>query len=84
MIIGTTGCLSWEVLVLVRVLFQNFKFGSNSYWYSGLHFAGVPLAGNSTRFGPDTSEFRDYPFGGGWEGRIEERINIWQLGEPGI
>lgn len=44
--------------------------------YTGLHFAGVPIAGNSTRFGPDTSEFRDYPFGGGWEGRIEERLNV--------
>jgi hypothetical protein len=55
---------------------SKFKFGSNSYWYSGLHAAGVPLAGNSTRFGPDTSEFRDYPFGGGFEGRIEERLNI--------
>ena len=36
----------------------------------------MPLAGNSTRFGPDTSEFRDYPFGGGFEGRIEETLNL--------
>jgi hypothetical protein len=57
-------------------LISKLKIGSNSNWYSGLHFAGVPLAGNSTRFGPDTSEFRDYPFGGGWEGRIEERLNL--------
>lgn len=47
--------------------------------YSSLHIAGVPIAGNSTRFGPDTSEFRDYPFGGGLEGRIEERLNIGKL-----
>lgn len=52
------------------------QIGTNSDWYSGLHFGGVPLAGNSTRFGPDTSEFRDYPFGGGAEGRIEERLNL--------
>jgi len=52
------------------------KIGRTSNLYSGLHFAGVPIAGNSTRFGPDSSEFRDYPFGGGWEGRIEERLNI--------
>jgi hypothetical protein len=50
--------------------------GNNSNLFSGLHFAGVPLAGNTTRFGPDTSEFRDYPFGGGFEGRIEERLNL--------
>ena len=55
---------------------SNLKFGRNSNLYSGLHVAGVPLAGNSTRFGPDSSEFRTYPFGGGWEGRIEERLNI--------
>lgn len=52
------------------------KIGRTSNLYSGLHVAGVPLAGNSTRFGPDSSEFRTYPFGGGWEGRIEERLNI--------
>ena len=57
-------------------LISKLKFGSNSYWFSGLHIAVVPLSGNGTRFGPDTSAFRDYPFGGGFEGRIEERLNI--------
>ena len=50
--------------------------GNSSNLYSGLHVAGVPIAGHSTRFGPDTSEFRNYPFGGGWEVRIEERFNM--------
>jgi len=57
-------------------IISKIKIGSTSNLYSGLHIAGVPLAGNSTRFGPDSSEFRDYPFGGGWEARIEERLNI--------
>ena len=57
-------------------IISKIKFRTRSNLYSGLHFAAVPLAGNSTRFGPDSSEFRDYPFGGGWEGRIEERLNI--------
>jgi len=57
-------------------IISKIKFRTHSNLYSGLHFAAVPLAGNSTRFGPDSSEFRDYPFGGGWEGRIEERFNI--------
>jgi len=57
-------------------IISKIKFGRNSTLYSGLHFAGVPIAGNSTRFGPDTSEFRDYPFGGGWEAKIEERLNL--------
>ena len=52
------------------------NIGRTSNLYSGLHLAGVPLAGNNTRVGPDSSEFRDYPFGGGWQGRIEERLNI--------
>ena len=57
-------------------IISKIKIGRTSNLYSGLHFAGVPIAGNSTRIGPDSSEFRDYPFGGGWEGRIEERLNI--------
>jgi hypothetical protein len=52
--------------------------GRHSNLYSGIHLAGVPLAGNSTRFGPDTSEFRHYNFGGGFETRIEETFNLTQ------
>lgn len=57
-------------------IISKIKIGNTSNLYSGLHVAGVPIAGNNTRFGPDTSEFRDYPFGGGWEARIEERFNV--------
>jgi len=57
-------------------IISKLKFKRHSNLYSGLHFAVVPLAGNKTRFVVDTSEFRDYPFGGGWEARIEERLNI--------
>lgn len=57
-------------------IISKIKIGRTSNLYSGLHVAGVPLAGNITRLGPDTSEFRDYPFGGGWEARIEERLNV--------
>ena len=57
-------------------IISKLKFSRHSNLYSGLHFAVVPLAGNSTRVGVDSSEIRDYPFGGGWEARIEERLNI--------
>jgi hypothetical protein len=57
-------------------IISKIKFRTHSNLYSGLHFAGVPLAGNNTRFSPDLPEFRDYPYGGGWEARIEERLNI--------
>ncbi|TMI65925.1 MAG: DUF3943 domain-containing protein [Bacteroidetes bacterium] len=60
-------------------IISKIKFGRNSTLYSSLHFAGVPIAGNSTRVGPDTSEFRNYPFGGGWEGKIEERFDLSKL-----
>lgn len=48
----------------------------NSNLYSAIHLAVVPLAGNSTRFGPDTSQYRDYNFGGGLEGKVEETFNL--------
>lgn len=44
--------------------------------YSAIHLAIVPLAGNNTRFGPDTSEFRHYNFGGGMEAKMEETFNL--------
>ena len=50
--------------------------GKNSGLYSSAHIAAVPLAGNNTNFGPDTSLFRDYNFGGGFEAKIEETMNI--------
>ena len=36
----------------------------------------VPLAGNNTQFGPDTSQFRHYNFGGGAEAKMEETFNL--------
>ncbi|TMI88456.1 MAG: DUF3943 domain-containing protein [Bacteroidetes bacterium] len=65
------GTLGFGAGVISKV-----KFRTHSNLYSGLHFALVPLAGNNTRVRIDTSEVRDYPFGGGWEARIEERLNI--------
>jgi hypothetical protein len=52
------------------------EFSKKSNLFSGLHISAVPLAGTKTRFAPDTSQIRDYPFGGGFQGRIEERLNI--------
>jgi hypothetical protein len=44
--------------------------------YSIAHLAIVPLAGNSTQFGPDTSDYRHYNFGGGIQGKLEETFNL--------
>ena len=63
-------------LVFGGGIISRIKIANTSNLYSGLHLSGVPLAGNNSKVGPDSSEFRDYPFGGGWETRIEERLNI--------
>jgi hypothetical protein len=44
--------------------------------YTNLHLALVPLAGNSTRFGPDTSQVRDYTYNNGIEAKFESTINV--------
>ena len=65
------GSLGFGPGIISRV-----PLGKNSNLYSALHLAAVPLAGNNTRFGPDSSELRNYNFGGGFEGRIEETLNL--------
>ena len=57
-------------------LISRMRAGKNSNIYSNIHLAVVPLAGNNTRFGPDTSDYRQYNFGGGLEGKMEETLNI--------
>ena len=49
---------------------------ANSNLYFDVHLGIVPLAGNSTRLGPDTSQFRDYNYGGGAEGKLETTLNL--------
>ncbi|HVG17220.1 MAG TPA: DUF3943 domain-containing protein [Chitinophagaceae bacterium] len=48
----------------------------NATLYSGLHLAVVPLAGNSTQFGPSNSDVRQYNFGGGMQAKLEETLHI--------
>jgi hypothetical protein len=50
--------------------------GKHSNFYSNIHLAVVPLAGNNTQYGPDTSDYRFYNFGGGLEGKMEETLNL--------
>ena len=44
--------------------------------FTNIHLAGTPLAGNSTRYGPDTSQVRDYTYNDGLEAKFETRLNI--------
>ena len=47
-----------------------------SYIFTNFHLGIVPLAGNSTLLGPDTSQVRDYTYGGGVETKLESGINF--------
>jgi hypothetical protein len=48
----------------------------NSQLYTTIHLSVVPFAGNSTRYGPDTSQFRDYNYCGGLGGKIENTLEL--------
>ncbi|MCX6305953.1 MAG: DUF3943 domain-containing protein [Bacteroidetes bacterium] len=50
--------------------------GRTSNLYTRIDLALVPFAGNSTHFGPDTSQVRDYNYGGGMETKLETTFNL--------
>jgi hypothetical protein len=52
------------------------SIASKSNLYTSVHIAAVPFAGSSTKFAPDTSQIRDYSYGGGLEGKFESTINL--------
>lgn len=56
--------------------FFKLPISKNSIFYTNLHLAVIPFAGNSTRFGPDTSQLRDYDFGGGLESKVESSLSL--------
>lgn len=57
-------------------VFSKLPLSKTSELYTNIHLGLVPFAGNSTHFGPDTSQFRDYDFGGGLEGKLETTLNL--------
>ena len=58
-------------------LFSMLPLGQKTFLYTNLHAGVVPFSGNSTHFGPDTaSEFRDYNFGAGFEGKFTSTLNL--------
>lgn len=57
-------------------LISKMLIAKHSNFYSTIHIAVVPLAGNNTRYGPDTSSVRTYNFGGGFQGKVEETLNL--------
>ncbi|MDB5134397.1 MAG: hypothetical protein JWP37_1000 [Mucilaginibacter sp.] len=47
--------------------------------YTNFHLSAIPLAGNSTRYGPDTSQVRDYTYNDGVEAKFETSLNFGKL-----
>jgi hypothetical protein len=48
----------------------------NSNLYTSVHVGIVPLAGNSTKYGPDTAQVRDYNYDGGAGGKLESTLEF--------
>lgn len=63
-------------LALGAGAFFKLPISKSSIFYTNLHVGIIPFAGNSTRFGPDTSQFRDYDFAGGLEAKIESSLSL--------
>ncbi|MCX6286694.1 MAG: DUF3943 domain-containing protein [Bacteroidetes bacterium] len=57
-------------------LISKLPMSKTSNLYTSVHLAIVPFAGSSTHFGPDTSQVRDYNFGGGFETKFETTFNL--------
>jgi hypothetical protein len=57
-------------------LISRLQLGQSSILFYDLHAGIIPLAGNSGRLGPDTSQFRDYNYGGGLEAKAEATLNL--------
>jgi len=57
-------------------IFTKYAIDDKTTLYTNAHLAFIPLAGNSTRFGPDTTQFRDYTYGDGFETKFETTLNL--------
>lgn len=65
-------------------IFSKLPISKTSDLYTNVHLGLIPFAGNSTRFGPDTTQFRDYNFGDGVEGKLESTINLGKYGSASL
>lgn len=52
--------------------------------YTNFHVSAIPLAGNSTRYGPGTSEVRDYTYNDGLEAKFETTLNFGKYVNTGV
>lgn len=57
-------------------VFTKLPLSKTSNLYTNIHLGVVPFAGSSVGAVSDTSQFRDYRFGYGFEGKIETSITL--------
>jgi hypothetical protein len=57
-------------------LISKIPVATRSNIYSTIHLAAIPLAGNNTRYGPDSSSVRTYNYGGGFQAKMEQTFNL--------
>lgn len=57
-------------------LITKYPITKDIIFYNNLHVSATPLAGNSTRFGPDTLQVRDYTYNDGFEARYETALDF--------
>jgi len=55
-------------------VFTKLPISKTTNLYTNISFAGIPLGANSGKFGPDTSQFRDYSYDDGLEGKFESTL----------
>ena len=53
--------------------------GQQTNLFIDAHLAAIPFAGNSTQRGPDTSQVRDYNFGGGAEAKCAVTLKVGEV-----
>jgi hypothetical protein len=61
-------------------VFSKLPLGKSSFLYNNIHLGIVPFAGSSVGPVSDTSQFRDYRFAYGLQGKVESAIDIGKYG----
>lgn len=65
-------------------IFSKLPIGKTSNLYTNAHVGIVPLAGNSTGPLTDTSQYRDYSYGYGWEAKFETFLALGKVATLGV
>lgn len=66
-------------------MISKFPVITNLNMYTAFHLAAVPLAGNSSYYGPnDTTQIRDYNYGGGLEAKFDGTLSLGTWGSASL